>query len=573
MVFFLPRMSEEDYKLMCEIAFKYFKEHKVEISDAIKTPFPFLETLRDHGFITSALYKESKTSWENLSPVQRVVYDVLSEVEKKFNLSLLEVLFSKVIVNNYPDLEGVCTSFRNVILKKIFSQARGGYESAENCNTQLRIEQGTGGNSYPSLSWLFPNQSNYTGTAPRDNRLSEYLSETDDQNEMNTSTVSDNNALKIQQAIEQRAQEFEPVVTSSEDSVERRDREQPPKASTSALKRKPESMNLSKSSTSGNRPCKRVRTPEASLGFKKEEKCPEAGTSAVRSGADQEGLMDLENKSALEKPKKRRRARQQPGVSVKFGAQILRVTCGDMRGLLIKRKLEQGATRKCIRTEDGNWLTPREFEVRGGYQACNWKISLTCGGKTLKELIKLGYLQTPPITRESKKKEENSDKCKICQDGGKLFCCENCQSFFHGDCHLPPVDSRRNGWNCTFCTIEYSSQSLQCYRESEVLEKQMKHEKLKCEFLLLKVYHHLESNIFPNIPRGNYVTTASQYLRKLRKLDIIKKKLIKENYRKVKGFKDAMDKFFQDPSCEKLHLNLEEFMKNFKKVFAIHETN
>ena len=149
----------------------------------------------------------------------------------------------------------------------------------------------------------------------------------------------------------------------------------------------------------------------------------------------------------------------------------------------------------------------------------------------------------------------------------------------------------------------------------------------KCEFLLLKVYDHLESNIFPNIPHENYVSNnkkpsvqatmmlrnldkgtcgicdpktlggrawatlsspwisagfdgnpqktdielyqnspidcywcifhqvrkASQYLAKLRKLDIIKKKLIKENYCKVKDFKEAMDKFFQDPRVSGSH--------------------
>ncbi|KAM5325251.1 nuclear body protein SP140-like protein isoform 1-T1 [Glossophaga mutica] len=531
------RMSAEDYKLMCEIAFKHFKEHKVEISDAIETPFPFLETLHDRGFITDEMYKESKTSCENLSPVPRVMYNILSELEKKFNLSLLEVLFSKVIVNSYPELNDIRKSFRHVILKKIFHQANVGDEKAGNCNTQWNIKQGTGENPHPNFSWLFLDQSSLTGTAPPDNTLSECLSQKEAIYLMDTSIISGNNELGTQRAIQQRAQEFEAVVTSSEDSAERRNREEPPKASTSALKRKP------------------VRSPEASSESSAKKKRPEAGSSAVRSGADQEG------------------ATQQPGVSVNFHAQILRVKCRELNGLLIKRKLEQGATRKCIRTEDGNWFTPSEFELRAGYQASNWRTNLTCGGKTLKELIKLGYIHRPPIMRERINQEENSDKCKICQDGGRLFRCEKCQSFFHGDCHLPPVDTTRNGWNCTFCTVENSSQSLQHYRESEVLEKQMGPEKLKCEFLLLKVYHHLESNIFPNIPHGNYITKASQCLGKLRKLDTIKKKLLQGNYRKVKDFMEAMDKVFQGVSSDKLHLNQEDFKKNFKRVFAIREAN
>ncbi|XP_045708092.1 nuclear body protein SP140-like protein [Phyllostomus hastatus] len=163
------------------------------------------------------------------------------------------------------------------------------------------------------------------------------------------------------------------------------------------------SVNL-KPSPSGKKPSKRVRSPGGSSGFSAQEKRPEAGSSAVRSGADQEGFMDVGNNSASQKPKKKRRSRQQPDAPVNFRAEILRVACGEMRGLLIKRKLERGATRKCIRTEDGNWFTPREFEVRGGLEkASNWKTSLTCGGKSLKKLIKDKHIRPPPITRESKK--------------------------------------------------------------------------------------------------------------------------------------------------------------------------
>ncbi|XP_053518419.1 nuclear autoantigen Sp-100-like, partial [Artibeus jamaicensis] len=159
-------ISAKDYKLMCEIAVKYFKAHKVEISDAITASFPFLETLRDRELITNEMYKECKRSCKNPSTVPKVVYAVLDNMEEKHHLPLLEILFSKVIMKNYPDLNGICEGLRDAILKKMVCQASVGDESAENRNTQLRIEQGTGENPYQFLSWLFPDQSNYTGLFP-----------------------------------------------------------------------------------------------------------------------------------------------------------------------------------------------------------------------------------------------------------------------------------------------------------------------------------------------------------------------------------------------------------------------
>ncbi|XP_045701632.1 nuclear body protein SP140-like protein isoform X2 [Phyllostomus hastatus] len=567
------RMFAKQNRFMCEIAFKHFKERKVEISDAIKTPFPFLETLHDRGFITNKVYNESKKSCENLSAVPKVVYAILYNMEERCHLPLLEILFSEFLMKSYPDLNGICEGFRDVILKEICDQASVKEESTENPIIQLSLERGTGENSYPCLSWLFPDQSNYKGTAPPDNRLPEHLTKTKDI-KMKTNIINDNDALESQQANEQCAQVSEPagvelphhgipvnpfclhlkdtmketpffnsgsewkaqarsggnqesdiIEISSDESAECRNREEPPEASTSALKRKP-------------------------------------------------GFMDLGNNSALQKPK-RRRARQQPGVFVNFRAQILRVACGEMKGLLIRRKLERGATRKCIRTEDGNWFTPREFEVRGGYEkASNWKTSLTCSGKTLKQLMELRLLLPPPKTFCKGKKEGNSDKCVICLDGGKLFRCGTCYRFFHGDCHLPPVDTKRKSWNCTFCRIGNSSGCQQHYRKSEILVKLMgPEEKLKCEFLLLKVYYHLENNVFPSIPRENYVRKASQCVGKLRKLDIIKKKLIKGNYPQVEDFVWAMENFFWDPKQIYLYLKKEEFMKDFKEIFAIRDTN
>ncbi|KAM5325246.1 nuclear body protein SP140-like protein isoform 1-T1 [Glossophaga mutica] len=553
---------------------KLFKMHKVAISHKIKVSFPFFELLHDHEFITTEMYDVSKETFEKSQHVEEVVYKVLTEAQKKFEPSLLKILFDEFTLKRNPDLNHIYEIFKNEIPDKNFFPENDAQENEERPDTQSRFEQGPGENSYPSLSWSSPQSSDHN--APHDKELSEKLSEIEEIIAMETSTTSNNNdALESPQASEQRAQQSDPagaelpnhgipvnscpivpvdimkeksffssggereaqaksgcnkesevIENSSEDSAERRNREEPPEASTSAVKRKP-------------------------------------------------GPVDSENSSTSEKTKRKRKSGKHKEDNVDVKAEILPVTCGEMRGLLIKRKFEQGATRKCIRTEDGNWLTPREFEVRGGYEkASNWKTSLTCGGKTLKRLMEEEKVPTPPTTCGRNKKGGISDKCKICQDGAKLFRCEKCQSFFHEDCHLPPVDTKRNGWRCTFCTIDNLPRSQQRYRESEVLERQMEpEEKLKCAFLFLKVCGPLENDIFLKIPHENYAEKASQCLERLRMLDKIKKSLNEGDYTKVKGFVQAMHLLFQDPKCNNSDLTEEEFKKNFKEVFAIQETN
>ncbi|XP_035880905.1 nuclear body protein SP140-like protein [Phyllostomus discolor] len=73
-------------------------------------------------------------------------------------------------------------------------------------------------------------------------------------------------------------------------------------------------------------------------------------------------------------------------------------------------------------------------------------------------------------------------------------------------------------------------------------------ENLKCAFLLLNVYGPLESKVFSNVPHENYVEEASRCLEKLRKLDEIKKSLIKGDYPYVGHFVRAMEEFFTIPS-------------------------
>ncbi|KAM5325258.1 nuclear body protein SP140-like protein isoform 1-T1 [Glossophaga mutica] len=462
------RMSAEAQNNVKKNAGMLFKRHKVEISSAIKTPFPFLELLRDRGFITNEKYKESRENMKQI-PLQEVVYDILSDLEKTFDLPLLNALFSKVHMEKYPALSCSFRIFKNEIPNiKDFLESDA-EENEGRSDVQQSLEQGPGETSYPKLLGSIPHSLTY-------------------------------------------------IEISSEDSEERRNREESPKASTSAVKRKPDTVNPENNST-----------PEKA----KRKKC-----------------------TACE--------------SVDFQAELLPVTCKTKTsGLLIKRKLERGATRKCIRTEDGNWFTPREFEVRGGNEkANNWKTSLICGGKTLKRLMELGYIHAPPTT----KKVENSGKCEICQDGGKLFRCHTCPKAFHEGCHLPPVRTNRN-WKCTFCTIG-NTPSQPHDRESEVLVKHVgPEEELKCEFLLLHVYGPLESKVFPNIPHENYAEEASRCLEKLRKLDTIKDSLLKGAYPSVGSFVQAMDEFFTLPRCSDAEFTKDNFKKNFRKHFAIQETN
>ncbi|XP_019483556.1 PREDICTED: nuclear body protein SP140-like protein [Hipposideros armiger] len=261
--------------------------------------------------------------------------------------------------------------------------------------------------------------------------------------------------------------------------------------------------------------------------------------------------------------------------NVDFRSDILPVTCGEMKGYLIKRKLERGGTVKFIRGEDGKWFTPREFEVAGGYEnSSNWKLSVRCGGRTLKTLMEEGYLPVPPKTHNRKNEEENSYICEVCQDAGKLFCCGTCSKYFHEKCHIPPVKTESKSWSCTFCMMKKYSRSQECHRESEVLKRQMgPEEQLKCEFLLMELYRHLEGSKFKKIPHDNYIEVASQCLKELDMLANIKRKLNERSYPQVKGCVREVIQIFQSNTQSTNHNDSdqpqEKFKKNFKEIFSV----
>ncbi|XP_061243680.1 nuclear body protein SP140-like isoform X17 [Bos javanicus] len=782
------RMITEDQNLeeqhleeqLCyEFIFMLFKEKKVEIAGAILKPFPFLMGLRDRGFISEPMYQDFQEACRNLVPVERVAYNALDELEKKFDKTVLEALFSKVNLKAYPDLLQICNNFQNAIRDKFYYQILDEGETKEMLNSQLNHEQ-------VSLehSPLQMNSVRGFGSMPRLLPYNRQVSLEHSPLQMNSVRGFESmprllpynrkeNSNAWDEEWPQEASSFSPryVPVTSDPKAPQVPPEGEPKEVLSLLPAEGEEDNnaccviceeeepqealsspsrcepvtwdpkapqmppegeaeevLSLLPAEGGESC----DPEASQMTDKEEQeelpsqpldgeegsgtcleiCDEEETqeslsSPPKSGPGEGGTelptfgnkcscvmcfskdvprdpegrtesmqaddmldtVDLGNNSTVRKPKKRRKKKKghswtrrprrnvhrkaldnskaagQPaprGKKVKmslqkpakirrkrrgrprfthndripqrraksrgkrkytyervdFHSQIIPVTCGKVKGKLHKKKLKHGSWVKCIQSENGDWFTPREFEIRGGHgRSKNWKISVRCGGRPLLWLMERRFLHNPPRKYGKRKKKRgpkspdntldnlclrNSDVCETCRDGGKLFCCDTCSRSFHEDCHIPPVETEKDPWSCTFCRMKESSGNQQGLGESEVLARLMQsEEQLKCEFLLLKVYCHSESTFFARIPYYYYMKEASKNLKEPMWLDKIKKRLNEQGYSHVEGFVWDMRLIFQNHRASfkfndfgQMGLRLEaEFEKNFKEVFALQETN
>ncbi|XP_036029437.1 nuclear autoantigen Sp-100-like [Onychomys torridus] len=125
-----------------EIFSDYFKENKTEIAHAIPKLFPFLESLKDHSFITDKIYADSYEACRNLVPVENVVYNVLDHLEKFSGWSFLCILFNRTNLNAYPGLREIHKSLETELQDKYLSQRR--KQDQKLATKQPRYEQGAG---------------------------------------------------------------------------------------------------------------------------------------------------------------------------------------------------------------------------------------------------------------------------------------------------------------------------------------------------------------------------------------------------------------------------------------------
>ncbi|KAM9085829.1 sp110 nuclear body protein isoform 3-T3 [Megaptera novaeangliae] len=238
-----------------------------------------------------------------------------------------------------------------------------------------------------------------------------------------------------------------------------------------------------------------------------------------------------------------------------FHSPKLPVTCGEAKGILYKEKMKQGSSEKCIQNEKGLWFTPREFEIEGKRkQSKNWKRSVLCRGKTLEQLLEKGLLLCPP-RRSLKREQENSRECEVCCRGGPLLCCDTCPRAFHEDCHIPPAETERSPWSCTFCRMKESSGSQQCLGQSGILARQMQ-------------------------PEEQLIRDYGEPFREAMWLDLVKERLAEKVYTVAWFLRDMRlifrnhKTFYKASDFGQVGLDLEaEFEKNLKEVLTFHEAN
>ncbi|KAM6178438.1 sp110 nuclear body protein-like [Rhynchocyon petersi] len=482
-----------------EALLQNFIYQKLEISYAINKPFPFFESLRDKSFITERLYVDSLEACRNLVPLPRVVYNVLTNLERTFDVPLLEELFSPINLCEYPNLEKIRRSFREAPAAK----------ASSSIHTALQ-------DLLPQLTSLPPHWSHLPGaesfsqpavsTLQRTKSLAEAPNPagpaTDIPGLSHVGGVSPAPVAKASSSIRTPLQDLLPQLTCL-----------PPHW--------------------GHLPCAESFSQPAVSTLQRTESLAEAPNPAGPA-TDIPGVSHVGGVSP-------ERSEEE---TVDSHSPQLPVTCGEVRGVLYKDKMERGPSKKCVHNEKGAWFTPEGSEM-------------------------------------TEKQSDISGECEVCCRGGQLLCCDTCLKYFHEDCHIPPVGAERSvsSWSCTFCRMLHSPGSAQRLRESGILERRIRPmDQLKCEFLLLKAYCHPQSTFFTNIPHN--ILDYGKPFKEAMWLDLVKERLVQKMYTVAWFLRDVRlifrnhQIFYKASDLGKVGLDLEaEFEKDVKEVFGFCEVH
>lgn len=618
---------------LIECMLKHFKTQKVAISNAIRSTFPFLESLRDHEFITGKMYEDLLDSCRSLVPVDKVIYRALEELEKKFDMTVLCELFNEVNMEKYPDLNLIRRSFGCVFPNELCFQGIDG----GNPNSQLSLEQGPGA----SYSQGSPNGSSLDlsaseGWRSNDRRNSNLMQANQTENHQLAESPGHLDSCELQVQLNNRdaTPESCSLLPQNEERAVQLNYElqiNPCFVQLVDVKKENSSFSLA-----GNQQT-RARTNqnedseiiELSSGDSDNGENFSEATTTVPSqpapaysrkpptlrrdrggGKKRERLgsylirnikipMKPSWKTAFlarsANPSSQRRRKRGPRIpreeNADFGGAELPVVCGNAQGFLDKEKFKQGIYVRSIRGKTGRLFTPMDFEIEGNCEkAKNWRQSIRCKGWTLRELIQKGVLQDPPRKkketprnpRQTRRQRGNPKACKVCGQPRKVHPCTACKEFYHKNCHIPPVEDKSRSWHCAFCKRknQLRGQKTQaCHKEAEVLKRKMSpEEQLKCELLLLTIYCYPKSGFF--IPKPKQRKEKFPDLREHMWLNKIKNRLNKKAYHSVRRFVEDMRLIFHNHSIfyKKRFKNLgiivgKKFEKNFKRIFSIEDTS
>ncbi|XP_032211005.1 nuclear body protein SP140 isoform X3 [Mustela erminea] len=443
-----------------EFIFTFFKENKVEIASAINKPFPLLMGLRDRGFISEQKYENYEEACSNQVPVKNVVYRALSELEKTFDKTVLDALFSNTNLKAYPDLLEICRSFQNVIYDNFYHEAIDEEETKETFHLQVPHQLESCEHSLPQMnnvraleetSSLLPNEGRAPqmisegepvevprqvlcdGEAEGNSACLEMCDEEEPQEDLNSLPESESVSGKLETLQMNREEESEELSSRlllcdgeaelPADGNEKcscvmcfsKDVPEGPESSQTCDMM--DTVDLENTSSSGR--LKRKRRKKKGHAWTRIKRRYQGRVNQKERSDTADQLVSSERKvkkrlprSAKIRGKRRGRthserapqkrfqsrgSRRCRDVSVDFHSQILPVTCGKVKGMLYKKRLKQGVLEKCIQSEDGRWFTPKEFEAEGGHEKSkNWKLSVRCGGRPLRWLMEKELLHNPP---------------------------------------------------------------------------------------------------------------------------------------------------------------------------------